>query len=1128
MSLEGSDKRVNKITLPTEKEESWRFGYVIKDGQYCISSVETPTGSREEVLYQDLGHQFPTGSGKAPLPRVTAHRIYPGSDQPMIEVRYTYPKGNNFVGFGLSMLWDDGGLDNLYKYLGEYEYQCVETLWVADEPTDSVPSPQPKPVRTIERKFNQFHLLTHETTTQNNNVQTVETTYHLIPNKPFSQQPNYCQLPKEVKTTWSMLNNVTRQRSEIVKTTYDIHGNLLTQTNPNGVVETSTWYPAADANDFVRRLKDKTVTPAASVNGNAPTLRTLYTYQTLPPLTGSPLADWYILQCETLFQVETTGETELQHTEYTYFNQPGDAFLHGRGERQTVTLDNKCSFIDYQYKKLDSPQLKVPVQQTTQTFSTNFDTASSYVTRQHSLLTSQELLVLGDDVEVRYTYDAMNRLTKEIVAPGTGYEAIREYEYTLSAVNGQPVEHFITNAKKIKTRVVLDGLARAIFEERDHVDNADPSRTRQTSAALYNAWGDLAQQTAYDWLDGKELALTTRYKYDDWAQQCTVIGPDGVEEHQTTDPIGTNEWKGPIVRSWRQSAGPAPTIVGLSETWLNTFGKPVQTRVLDAAEQEVSVETYPIYSTYVSPGPYEIDDLSTVGGGGELEIVLTETDGQVRRFTQSYATIGNLLREGVWRYSGAIGRYNAASNLDDPLLWQGTLAMGMAWDSTLYGGLMASDFYRAGTLGVAKDLGSIGALALDVTQSSADLDTLDEQSVQGTSYAVKYGKSFATRTNLRFAGYRYSTEGYRDFDEAVRQRSNSTTFHGSRRSRLETSIYQHIGTRSALSLTLSHQDYWRSDYRQRQFQFNFNTQFHRVSYNLYASQSLRNNGGSDRMFGLSASLPIDFGHSANATFDTQNSGDRHSQRASLGGSVDENRLNYRVSLSNNEDRQQAAALSLGYQAPFGSIGAGLTQGRDSRNASINASGAVLLHANGIELGPYLGETSALVEVPDVPGVGVMNATGVKTNDRGYALMPNLQPYRINQVVLQTDDLGPEVEIDNGTTQVVPRRGAVVKANFPARSVNRLIITGRTPAGQPLPFGAQVSDAEGTIMGVIGQAGQVMISTSTEPQTLDVRWGEQTEPQCRLSVDPGKMTLAQGYRLQELTSHSTPCPIESHW
>lgn len=549
--------------------------------------------------------------------------------------------------------------------------------------------------------------------------------------------------------------------------------------------------------------------------------------------------------------------------------------------------------------------------------------------------------------------------------------------------------------------------------------------------------------------------------------------------------------------------GYAPIIRGVAQT---------------RAKLEILQSGYPIYSTYVSPGPYEIDDLSTIGGSGELEIVLTEADGQVRRFTQSYATLSNLLREGVWRYSGALGRYNGAHDLDEPLLWQGTLAMGTVWNSTLYGGLMASDFYRAGTAGVSRDLGSFGALAFDVTHSSSDIDTLDSQHVQGMSYAMKYGKSFASNTNLRFAGYRYSTEGYRDFDEAVRQRSHSSTWRGSRRSRLEASIFQNIGAHSSLSLTLSQQDYWQRDDVQRQFQFNVNTYHQGVNYNLYVSQSLSTarDRDHDRQIGLSLSLPLDFGHSTNATFDFQKVGERYNQRASLGGSADESRLNYRASLSNDDGRQQSAALSLGYQAPFGSVGAGLTQGNDYRTLSLNASGAVLLHADGIEVGPYLGETAALLEVPDIAGVGVLNATGVKTNEQGYALVPYLRPYRLNHVVLQTDQLGPEVEIDNGTAQLIPRRGAVVKATFPARTVTRLVITARTISGQPLPFGAQVSDGEGAVIGVVGQAGQVLLSTSAEPQTLDVRWGDGTEPQCQLNVDPQTMEQAQGYRLQTLT------------
>ncbi|KPB15135.1 Outer membrane usher protein FIMD [Pseudomonas savastanoi] len=348
------------------------------------------------------------------------------------------------------------------------------------------------------------------------------------------------------------------------------------------------------------------------------------------------------------------------------------------------------------------------------------------------------------------------------------------------------------------------------------------------------------------------------------------------------------------------------------------------------AKLEVLRNGYPIYSTYVSAGPYEIDDLNTAGSG-ELEIVLTEADGQVRRFTQTYSTMSNLLREGAWKYSAALGRFNGAYATEHPWLWQGTLAVGTGWNSTLYGGLITSDFYHAAALGVSRDMGTLGAMAFDVTRSSASIDQPGQSSAQGMSYAIKYGKAFTTQTNLRFAGYRYSTEGYRDFDEAVSQRSSDATFTGSRRSRLEALVHQRIGLRSSVGLTLSQQDYWGSDIEQRQFQFNFNTHRAGITYNFYASQSLSaasSSRGNDRQFGLSISMPLDTGHSSNATFDLRSSANRHSQRGSLSGSLYENRVNYHASLSNDDGKQQSAGLAAGYQAPFASLGAGVTQGND--------------------------------------------------------------------------------------------------------------------------------------------------------------------------------------------------------
>ncbi|MGY2339998.1 sugar-binding protein [Pseudomonas sp. SDO5532_S415] len=593
MTLMGPDKYVSKITLPTENGASWRFGYWVSpiDHQLYINTVETPTGAREEILYQDRGHQFPLGSGRKPLPRVTHHRIFP-DDQPdtLIDVRYTYPEEYNFLGYGLNIAWDDGGLDNLYKHIGAYLYHSVETLYIDD-----------KPVRSIARDFNQFHLQTKETTTQNNHVQTVETTYFLTPDVPFEQQTNYCQLPHEVKTTWAQVENGTtiRQRSETVSSTYDPHGNLLTQTQANGVTEISTWYPAADADDFVRHLKDRTVTPAPSPNGKAPTLCTRYTYKTLRPLNGTRLPKWKTVERETLVQLETSGETELQDTKHEHFDDPDNAFLHGRVSQQTLTMNDKATITEYEYFKVDSPEFEQSVLRTVETV-TGFDHeegkkhVKKEITLEHSLHNGEPSLNRDDNnVEIRYRYDALRRVISETVAPGSEFEATRRYEYLLCANPGDQAEQWMFDVKGVKTCTKFDGLNRAIYEERDDADH--PTRAaepRQIYAATYNPLGQKVEETEYDWLDNDVRVLTSHFDYDDWGEQRCVTGPDGVKTFEETDPIGTVDSKGPIQRSWREGTGPNPMVSGVTETWLNLFEKPVRTERFDLAQKSISLHQY--------------------------------------------------------------------------------------------------------------------------------------------------------------------------------------------------------------------------------------------------------------------------------------------------------------------------------------------------------------------------------------------------------------------------------------------------------------------------------------------------------------------------------------------------------
>ncbi|MCD4530468.1 MULTISPECIES: RHS repeat domain-containing protein [Pseudomonas] len=605
MALEGSDKYVNRITLPTENEASWRFGYNRIRDHLCITWVETPTGGREDVFYQDAGHSFPENSGRTPLPRVTRHLTEPGFDQPPIDVRYTYKLPDNdtetnFLGNGLRLAWDNDGLDNLYKHIGAYEYGCIETHWVADDSEE-----EPYPVRKIERRFNQFHLLTHETTTQNNNVKTVETTYYLTPDVDFEQQPKYCQLPKTVRTSWSLLDNPNRRRTETVSNTYDTLGNLHVQALANGVIETSTWYPAAggdgcpaDPEGFVRSLKEKNVNPAPSSDGQAPTLGTRYRYKALSEVGDAFLKQWLTIESQTLVQLGST-ETELERTLFDHIDDRTDAFLHGRVSRQTVTMNGQSTRTDYAYSTLDSPLFKESVLQTVETL-TGFDhqqdgrNVQKVVTLWHSVLNGEPLLNRDDNnVEIHYTYDALRRVTRETVAPGTAFSAFRSYEYFLCANPGEQAEQWLYDVKRVKTCTKFDGLNRAIYEERDDAD--DPSRAstpRQVYAAGYDALGNLIKDAEYDWLGEDVRILTTEYEYDDWGAQYCVTGPDGVKAFEQTDPIGTSESQGPIQRSWREGLVPVPKTSGVTETWLNLFEKPTRVVRLDLSEQPVSLHRY--------------------------------------------------------------------------------------------------------------------------------------------------------------------------------------------------------------------------------------------------------------------------------------------------------------------------------------------------------------------------------------------------------------------------------------------------------------------------------------------------------------------------------------------------------
>jgi outer membrane usher protein len=65
-----------------------------------------------------------------------------------------------------------------------------------------------------------------------------------------------------------------------------------------------------------------------------------------------------------------------------------------------------------------------------------------------------------------------------------------------------------------------------------------------------------------------------------------------------------------------------------------------------SAEVSIRQNGHEIYRINVAPGAFVIDDLPLLSSGGDLEVMITEADGQGRMFTVPYSSVP-LQREGI-------------------------------------------------------------------------------------------------------------------------------------------------------------------------------------------------------------------------------------------------------------------------------------------------------------------------------------------------------------------------------------------------------------------------------------------------------------------------------------------------
>jgi outer membrane usher protein len=541
------------------------------------------------------------------------------------------------------------------------------------------------------------------------------------------------------------------------------------------------------------------------------------------------------------------------------------------------------------------------------------------------------------------------------------------------------------------------------------------------------------------------------------------------------------------------------------------------------AQVTIRQNGYVIYQSFVAPGAFEINDMYPTGGSGDLLVTIKEADGSEQQLVVPFASLPVLQREGRLKYAVTGGQYRSYdSSINSTTFGQGSAIYGLPHGFTLYGGTQFANPYRSLALGVGKNLGEFGALSADVTQAWSTMQDRAEQ--DGQSWRLRYSKNIVqTGTNFAIAGYRYSTDGYYSLQEVLDtyRDQNSQTLVERRRNRSEVTMSQNLWEGAgSLSLSWVSEDYWNSDRTLRSIGVGYNNSWNGISYGLnysYNENSTVNGGASGRVYdrdqvlAFNVSVPLSrwLGNTyASYNLNTSQKGGTTNTVGINGSALAGNNLNWSAQQGyGSQGVGNSGNLNANYRGTYAEVSSGYAYDSNSQRLNYGLQGGIIAHGDGVTFGQSMGETIALVQAPGANGVGVSGQTGVKTDWRGYAIVPYAAPYRKSQIQLNTETLPDNVDLALTNQTVIPTRGAVVKASYQTNVGQRVLMTLLRQGGAPVPFGATVSDpAQQTAQGfIVGDGGQVYLTGMAESGMLQVKWGTGVDQQCQVNYSLTKQT-----------------------
>lgn len=615
---------------------------------------------------------------------------------------------------------------------------------------------------------------------------------------------------------------------------------------------------------------------------------------------------------------------------------------------------------------------------------------------------------------------------------------------------------------------------------------------------LFNPQGVLTSQ----WLgrnltDEAALADTTPREVVRLETAFTRDLPDSMQTLRLGDGVGgTGLWGRPVrfggVR-WHRNFATQPGFVTLPQPSLG--GETALPSVLD-----VYVDGLRRQTLEVPPGPFVVEDLPTVTGQGEVQVVVRDLLGREQVLTDSYIAGLRQLRAGLADWSYEVGAVREDFGLR----------------SNEYGDAFAAGTHRYGFTDAFTGEARIEAQGSDIVAAGLG-GTLALRRLAVVSNAVAFshgpaGTGVLNTISLQHSARRALSLGARlqvaseDFVQAglapgtsVPERTAGANLGYALRP------YGRVGLAYVERAERDLPDF-------EAVTATFSTSWRRASLTLLAIDRLE----PSREWSVGVSLSLPFGRSRDIAGTgyrvrepQEGAGSSQAYARIQRGLTEHEGWGYRVLASQTEDdaggETSSAEVGAAVNARYGSyaLEAATVEETDTYRATVSgALGALGGHAFASR---KLSRSFAVVETgaEDIELL-VNNRVAGRTDADGVAVLPLLQPYQRNAVQVDATNVPMDVEVRSGEFVAAPYYRSGVLIPLDVRRTRSAVVALRQRDGAPVPSGAVVRISASGAEAPVGKDGKAWLSgLAPGDNAIDVRWnGTQCAITFALPADAG--------------------------